>query len=54
MSSCINQYNNGYRIYVDIMTGGNCRNVDIIYWSVRSFSRLREKGAKDEDGESLF
>ena len=50
--------NNGYRIYLDIMTGENLQliqlaNVDLIYWSVGS---LDEEGwAKGGAGwKSLF
>ena len=45
-------FDNGYRIYVDIMTEENCC-MDNTYWSVRSSSRRVMNRVKELDGEYM-
>ena len=45
---------NGYRTYVDIMTGENCRQFSLLtelpYWPVCSSSRMGVDGVKEVEG----
>ena len=54
MKPCMKLYHiqgtNGYRIYMDILIGENLSSVLLIYWSVRSSSRIGGDGVKGVDG----
>ena len=51
-------HENGYRLYVDIMTReivvNYVANIELIYWSVHSAGRIRNGVTRGEGGISLF